>query len=44
MNSIKNLNDALDEAEGPEILWMENFEFSYPTFKSEIWIPVRKKI
>ncbi|AET67219.1 hypothetical protein Desor_1570 [Desulfosporosinus orientis DSM 765] len=33
-----------EQSEGPEILWMENFEISSPTFKSEIWIPVRKKI
>ncbi len=29
--------------EGTEILWNENNDFSSPTFKSEIWIPVVKK-
>lgn len=28
---------------GPEILWNEHKDTSSPTFKSEIWIPVRKK-
>ncbi len=27
---------------GPELLWNENKEVSSPTFRSEIWIPVRK--
>lgn len=31
------------QSEGPEILWMENFEFDSPAFKSQIWIPVMKK-
>lgn len=31
-------------AEGPEILWNENKDVTSPTFKSEIWIPVRKKL
>lgn len=30
-------------AEGPEILWNESKDTSSPTFRSEIWIPVRKK-
>lgn len=29
--------------EGPEILWNEHKDTSSPIFKSEIWIPVRKK-
>ncbi|WP_019849153.1 AraC family transcriptional regulator [Desulfitobacterium sp. PCE1] len=29
-------------AQGPEIMWMENFDFDSPDFKSQIWIPVRK--
>lgn len=28
---------------GPELLWNESKDVSSPTFKSEIWIPVRKK-
>lgn len=28
---------------GPEILWNESKNFSSPTFKSEIWIPVAEK-
>ena len=30
-------------AQGPEILWNENKDVSSPTFKSEIWIPIKKK-
>jgi AraC family transcriptional regulator len=30
-------------AEGPEILWNEHKDVSSPGFKSEIWIPLRKK-
>ncbi|TCJ78785.1 UNVERIFIED_ORG: AraC family transcriptional regulator [Bacillus cereus] len=30
-------------AKGPEILWNEQKDISYPNFKSEIWIPVLKK-
>lgn len=30
-------------AEGPEILWNESKDTTSPTFKSEIWIPVRNK-
>lgn len=30
-------------AEGPEVLWNEQKDISYPNFKSEIWIPVLKK-
>jgi AraC family transcriptional regulator len=29
--------------EGPEILWNENKDTTLPNFRSEIWIPVRKK-
>ncbi|WP_261133411.1 AraC family transcriptional regulator [Bacillus sp. Marseille-Q3570] len=32
-----------EQTEGPEILWNENKDVSSPTFKSEIWIPVKKK-
>lgn len=31
-----------EQAEGPEILWNESKDVTSPTFKSEIWIPVRK--
>jgi AraC family transcriptional regulator len=32
-----------EQAEGPEILWNESKDTTSPTFKSEIWIPVKKK-
>lgn len=35
---------SYQQAPGPEILWNESKEVSSPTFKSEIWIPVSKKI
>ena len=28
---------------GPELLWNESKDVSSPTFRSEIWIPVKKK-
>jgi AraC family transcriptional regulator len=31
-----------EQKEGPEILWNENKDVTSPTFKSEIWVPVRK--
>lgn len=33
-----------EQAEGPEILWNESKDVTSPTFKSEIWIPVLKKL
>ncbi|RKD71315.1 AraC family transcriptional regulator [Sinobaca qinghaiensis] len=35
-------SSVYEQAEGPEILWNENEHFDSDTFKSEIWIPVRK--
>jgi AraC family transcriptional regulator len=32
-----------EQAEGPEILWNENKDVASPVFKSEIWIPVKKR-
>lgn len=32
-----------EQAEGPEILWNEHKDVTSPNFKSEIWIPIRKK-
>jgi AraC family transcriptional regulator len=32
-----------EQAEGPEILWNESKDVTAPTFKSEIWVPVRKR-
>ncbi|AJD89611.1 AraC family transcriptional regulator [Jeotgalibacillus malaysiensis] len=32
-----------EQAEGPEILWNEQPDTTVPDFKSEIWIPVKKK-
>ncbi|MCA0755133.1 AraC family transcriptional regulator [Paenibacillus sp. N4] len=31
-------------AEGPEMLWNEHKDVTSPTFKSEIWIPVKQKL
>lgn len=33
-----------EQVEGPEILWNESKDVTSPTFKSEIWIPIRKKV
>jgi len=32
-----------ESTEGPEILWNEHKDVTSPTFKSEIWIPIRKR-
>ncbi|KAA6453519.1 AraC family transcriptional regulator [Bacillus swezeyi] len=32
-----------EQMEGPEILWNEHKDISSPMFKSEIWIPVKKR-
>lgn len=32
-----------EQIEGPEILWNEHKVITSPNFKSEIWIPIRKK-
>ncbi|TFD99472.1 AraC family transcriptional regulator [Jeotgalibacillus salarius] len=32
-----------EQAEGPEILWNEQPDTTVPDFRSEIWIPVKKK-
>jgi len=32
-----------EAAPGPEILWNENQETGNPKYRSEIWIPVKKK-
>ncbi|RSD26886.1 AraC family transcriptional regulator [Mesobacillus subterraneus] len=34
---------SYEQVEGPEILWNENKDTTSPQFKSEIWIPVRKR-
>jgi AraC family transcriptional regulator len=31
-----------EQAEGPELLWNESKDVTSPTFRSEIWIPVKK--
>ncbi|MFB5166976.1 AraC family transcriptional regulator [Parageobacillus toebii] len=33
-----------EQTEGPEILWNADKDVSSPTFKSEIWIPVKEKL
>ncbi|KUG05152.1 hypothetical protein ASZ90_017473 [hydrocarbon metagenome] len=30
-------------SDGPEILWMENFDLLHRLFKSQIWVPFLKK-
>lgn len=35
-------SSGYEQAEGPEILWNENEDMNSDTFKSEIWIPVKK--
>ncbi|SDD97116.1 AraC family transcriptional regulator [Paenibacillus sp. UNCCL117] len=37
-------SSSYEAAEGPEILWNEHKDTSSPTFRSEIWIPVKKKL
>lgn len=32
-----------EQTGGPELLWNENKDVTSPTFRSEIWIPVRKR-
>lgn len=32
-----------EQAEGPEMLWNENKDLTSPTFRSEIWIPVKNR-
>lgn len=29
---------------GPELLWYETYEFARPDFKTEIWIPIKKRV
>jgi AraC family transcriptional regulator len=36
-------SSSYEQTEGPEILWNEHKDTSSPTFKSEIWIPLKKK-
>ncbi|MDN4527523.1 AraC family transcriptional regulator [Fictibacillus fluitans] len=36
-------SSSYEQIEGPEILWNEQKDTTSPTFKSEIWIPVKKK-
>ncbi|WP_426351396.1 GyrI-like domain-containing protein [Alloiococcus sp. CFN-8] len=31
-------------AEGPEILWNENKDVTSPEFKSEIWVPIIRRL
>jgi AraC family transcriptional regulator len=35
-------SSGFEQVPGPEILWNEDHDTSSPTFKSEIWIPVKK--
>lgn len=32
-----------EQAEGPEMLWNEHKDVTSPTFRSEIWIPIKKR-
>jgi AraC family transcriptional regulator len=36
-------SSGYEAIEGPEILWNENKDTSNPKYRSEIWIPIRKK-
>jgi AraC family transcriptional regulator len=36
-------SSSYEQTEGPEILWNADKDTTSPTFKSEIWIPVKKK-
>lgn len=36
-------SSGYESVPGPELLWNEGREFESPTFRSEIWIPVRKR-
>ncbi|WP_082232783.1 AraC family transcriptional regulator [Halobacillus massiliensis] len=36
-------SSSYEQAEGPEILWNESKDIHSPNFRSEIWIPVKKK-
>ncbi|MED1865760.1 AraC family transcriptional regulator [Fictibacillus nanhaiensis] len=36
-------SSSYEQTEGPEILWNADKDTTSPTFKSEIWVPVKKK-
>jgi len=36
-------SSGYEAAPGPEILWNENPDTGNPKYRSEIWIPVKKK-
>ncbi|MBT2684997.1 AraC family transcriptional regulator [Bacillus sp. ISL-37] len=36
-------SSSYEQVEGPEILWNENKDMTSPKYRSEIWIPVRRK-
>lgn len=36
-------SSSYEQTDGPEILWNESKDIHSPTFRSEIWIPIRKK-
>ncbi len=35
-------SSSYQQVEGPEILWNETKDYSSPTFRSEIWIPIQR--
>jgi AraC family transcriptional regulator len=35
-------SSGYEQVEGPEILWNADKDTTSPTFRSEIWIPVKK--
>ena len=37
-------SSSYEQVEGPEILWNANKDVNSPTFRSEIWIPVSKRL
>ncbi len=36
-------SSSYELSDGPEVLWNENNDFDSPNFKSEIWIPIKKR-
>ncbi|SFS61824.1 AraC family transcriptional regulator [Paenibacillus sp. BC26] len=37
-------SSSYEQAQGPELLWNESKDTTSPTYRSEIWIPVRKRL
>ncbi|MBP3963437.1 AraC family transcriptional regulator [Paenibacillus lignilyticus] len=37
-------SSSYEQTQGPELLWNESKDMTSPTYRSEIWIPVRKRL